>query len=131
MFEKLRIKEHMEVADANGQHIGTIDEVDGDTIKLTRSDSTDGQHHFIPFDAVDRIDDNRVYLKVGAVAEARSLEGQQQSGTQQAFGSQGHINPNEYSPSTSGAPGSAASDQPLFGTSGSGTGFGGSGAGQN
>ncbi len=43
MFEKLRIKEHMEVADANGQHVGTVDSVDDDQIKLTRTDSADGQ----------------------------------------------------------------------------------------
>ncbi|BBC71913.1 conserved hypothetical protein [Altererythrobacter sp. B11] len=65
MFEKLRIKEHMEVADANGQHIATVDEVEDERIKLTRSDSGDGSHHYIPLDAVDRIDDNRIYLKQG------------------------------------------------------------------
>jgi len=65
MFEKLRIREHMEVADAAGQHVGTIDEVKEDQIKLTRSDSSDGAHHFIAFDNVDRIEDNRVYLKEG------------------------------------------------------------------
>lgn len=65
MFEKLRIREHMEVADASGQHVGTVDEVKDDQIKLTRSDSSDGAHHFIAFDNVDRIEDNRVYLKQG------------------------------------------------------------------
>lgn len=65
MFEKLRIKEHMEVADNSGQHVGTVDEVVDDRIKLTRSDSDDGAHHFIAIDQVDRIDDNRIYLKQG------------------------------------------------------------------
>ncbi|WP_375545962.1 DUF2171 domain-containing protein [Tsuneonella litorea] len=62
----MRINEHMEVADCNGRHLGTVDEVEDDTIKLTRSDSSDGLHHFIPVDQVDKIDDNRVYLKEGA-----------------------------------------------------------------
>ena len=66
MFEKLRIKEHMEVTDFGGQHVGTVDEVEDDKIKLTRSDSSDDMHHYMPIDAVDRIDDNRVYLKQGA-----------------------------------------------------------------
>ncbi len=66
MFEKLRIKEHMEVADANGQHVGTVDELDGDQIKLTKSDSDTGTHRFLLLDDVDRIDDNRVYLKESA-----------------------------------------------------------------
>lgn len=65
MFEKLRIREHMEVADAAGNHVGTVDSVKDDQIKLTRTDSSDGAHHYIAFDNVDRIDDNRVYLKEG------------------------------------------------------------------
>lgn len=65
MFEKLRIKEHMEVADNAGQHVGTVDEVVDDRIKLTRTDSDDGEHHFIALDQVDRIEDNRIYLKQG------------------------------------------------------------------
>ncbi len=63
MFEKLRIKQHMEVADAGGRHLGTVDEVEDDRIKLTRSDSTDGSHHYVPIDDVEKIADNRVYLK--------------------------------------------------------------------
>ena len=71
MFEKIRIKEHMEVADSSGQHVGTVDEIEGDAIKLTKSDSSDSMHHFIALDSVDRIDDNRIYLK----SDARIPEG--------------------------------------------------------
>lgn len=63
MFEKMRIKEHMEVTDFRGQHVGTVDDVEDERIRLTRSDSKDGVHHFLPLNDVDRIDDNRVYLK--------------------------------------------------------------------
>jgi len=62
MFEKLRIKEHMEVTDARGQHVGTVDEVEGERIKLTRSDSQDNMHHFLCLGDIDRIEDNRIYL---------------------------------------------------------------------
>ena len=65
MFEKLRIKKHMEITDSNGQHVGTVDEVEDDRIKLTRTDSGDNMHHYLPVDAIDRIDDNRIYLKSG------------------------------------------------------------------
>jgi len=68
MFEKLRIKEHMEVANASGQHVGTVDGIEDDRIKLTRTDSDDGQHRYLSLDDVERIDDNRVYLKEGAHA---------------------------------------------------------------
>lgn len=64
MLEKLRIREHMEVTTSTGQH-GTVDEIENDQIKLTRSDSPDGTHHYLSFDDVDRVDDNRVYLKQG------------------------------------------------------------------
>jgi hypothetical protein len=66
MFEKLRIHEHMEVTDSLGRHLGTVDHVMDNQIELTRSDSTDGRHHFVALDDVDRIADNRVYLKQGA-----------------------------------------------------------------
>ncbi len=68
MFEKLRIKQHMEVADAAGRHLGTVDEVEDDRIKLTRSDSSDGAHHYVPIDDVEKIADNRVYLKLTSAA---------------------------------------------------------------
>lgn len=127
MFEKLRIKEHMEVTDASGRHLGTVDSVDGDTIKLTRSDSTDGQHHYLSFDDLDRIEDNRAWLKAGANLQVRAAEQQHATGTQKPFNSGQAINPNEYSsqrPSDVGDSGG-----PLFGTSGHGTGVGGSGVG--
>lgn len=65
MFEKLRIREHMEVATHAGQHVGTVDEIKNGQIKLTRSDSSDGAHHYVAVENVGKIDDNRVYLKEG------------------------------------------------------------------
>lgn len=128
MFEKLRIKEHMEVADASGNHLGTVDSVDGDTIKLTRSDSTDGQHHYLSFDQIDRIADNRIYLNAGASPQVRVAEQFHASGTQKPFNSGQTVNPNEYSSQRPGGENPSGSD-PLFGTSGHGTGMGGSGVG--
>ena len=66
MFEKLRIKEHMEVVNTKGEHVGTVDAVQDDAIKLTKSDSADDMHHFLSLDDIDRLDDNRIYLKEGA-----------------------------------------------------------------
>ena len=65
MFEKPRIKEHMEIVDSKGQHVGTVDDTQDDAIKLTKSDSGEDMHHFIKLDSVDKIDDNRIYLKEG------------------------------------------------------------------
>lgn len=67
MFEKFRISEHMEVTNNYGQHVGTVDAVEGDTIKLTKSDSMDDMHHYLRLQDIDRIEDNRVYLKDNAI----------------------------------------------------------------
>ncbi|MET0137223.1 MAG: DUF2171 domain-containing protein [Sphingobium sp.] len=121
MFEKLRIKQHMEVADSAGQHVGTVDELDGDTIKLTRSDSGDRQHHYLDLESVERIEDNRIYLKAGITPQARVAEQQHQSGTaHQQLGGQSHADPATYSTAGTSAAGTP-SGAPLFGEAGNGS----------
>lgn len=62
--------EHLQVKDRNGEHVGTVDHLDGDRVKLTRTDSADGQHHYVSLSQVESMDDVAVYLNVerGAVA---------------------------------------------------------------
>ena len=62
-----KIKEHMEVLGSDGQHVGTVDCLkDADKIVLTKSEpKSGGQHHVIPVDWVDTIDD-KVRLKKSA-----------------------------------------------------------------
>ena len=74
MFEKLRIKEHMEVAGSDGEHVGTVDKVEGDTIKLTKTDASGHPHHVLPFDLVARVEDHRIYLNVPK-AQAAAMKG--------------------------------------------------------
>ena len=50
------IKEHMKVVASCGKTVGVVDGVDGDAIKLTKKDSPDGQHHFIPTKWVQNVD---------------------------------------------------------------------------
>jgi hypothetical protein len=52
------IKEHMEVIGSDGQHVGTVDHLEGaDKIKLTKSDpKAGGKHHLIPVSWVDHVD---------------------------------------------------------------------------
>jgi len=61
----------MEVIGADGVHVGTVDHVKGDRIKLTKSDSSaqleDGRgatprHHYIPIGLVADIEGDRVRL---------------------------------------------------------------------
>lgn len=56
-----QVREHMEVVCSTGCHVGTVDHLDGDRIKLTKDDSPDGKHHFIPSSMVDHVDD-KVHL---------------------------------------------------------------------
>ena len=58
-----RIREHMEVIDDRGQHCGTVDHVEGDRIKLARSDSRDGQHHYVSMSQVAGIEGDKVRLR--------------------------------------------------------------------
>lgn len=57
-----QLREQMDVVDANGEHCGTIDSIDGDRIKLTRNDSTDGQHHYVDMGQVAGIEGGQVRL---------------------------------------------------------------------
>jgi hypothetical protein len=55
------IREHMDVIGSCGNKLGKVDHVEGGSIKLTRNDSPDGLHHFIPTSWVTRVDD-KVHL---------------------------------------------------------------------
>ena len=56
------IKEHMDVIASCGKKVGVVDHVEGSTIKLTKKDSPDDQHHFIPVGWIERVD-SHVHLK--------------------------------------------------------------------
>jgi hypothetical protein len=64
------IREHMEVIGADGVHIGTVDRVEGDRIKLTRKDSGEGSHrghhHTIPLALVAEVEGDKVRLSANA-----------------------------------------------------------------
>jgi len=68
-----KIKEHMEVIGADGVHVGTVDKVESNRIKLTKKDSGEGSHkghhHFIDGGLVADVEGNKVRLSAnGAVA---------------------------------------------------------------
>ncbi len=51
------IVEHMDVIGSDGTKVGTVDHLDGgERIKLTKTASPDGVHHFIPLSWVDHVD---------------------------------------------------------------------------
>ncbi|WP_288411939.1 DUF2171 domain-containing protein [uncultured Sphingomonas sp.] len=72
MADASAIKEHMEVIGADGVHVGTVDRVEGDRIKLTKKDSGaqiegaegahEGHHHFISLGLVADVEGDKVRL---------------------------------------------------------------------
>ena len=70
MADTSNIREHMEVIGADGVHVGTVDRIEGQRIKLTRKDSGEGSHkghhHFVPAALVAEVEGNKVRLSANA-----------------------------------------------------------------
>jgi hypothetical protein len=67
MANASQIREHMEVVGSDGQHVGMVDKVEGDRIKLTKNDpQAQGQHHYISLDMVESIEQDAVQLNMPA-----------------------------------------------------------------
>jgi hypothetical protein len=58
-----RIREDMKVVDGESGHLGTVDRCEGGQIKLTKADSRDGEHRFIPLDRVEAVDSGTVTIR--------------------------------------------------------------------
>lgn len=66
---KSEIRENMEVIGADGVHVGTVDRLEGDRIKLKISDafgSHQGHHHYIEKGFVAGVEGNKVRLSANA-----------------------------------------------------------------
>jgi hypothetical protein len=63
----------MEVIGADGVHVGVVDRVENNRIKLARSDSEDHRHHFIDAGLVAEVEGNKLRLSANA-AVAVTLE---------------------------------------------------------
>jgi hypothetical protein len=77
MADTSQITEHMEVIGADGVHVGTVDKVEGDRIKLTKKDSSadiegaeggqhQGHHHYIAGGLVAAVEGDAVRLSANA-----------------------------------------------------------------
>lgn len=75
MVDPSAIMEHMEVVGSDGEHVGMVDHMDGtNRIKLTRDDPGGGEHHMIPLDLVEAIDDDRIVLRKPAAEVMREWQ---------------------------------------------------------
>mgnify|MGYP003579516687 CR=1 FL=1 len=70
------VREHMEVIGADGVHVGTVDGIEGDRIKLTKADSGAdiegaqgghaGHHHYISTGLIAEVEGDQVRLSATA-----------------------------------------------------------------
>jgi hypothetical protein len=66
MVDLNQIKPHAEVIGADGVHVGTVDHIDGQRLKLAKTDSTDGRHHYIDGGLIAGIESGVVRLSANA-----------------------------------------------------------------
>ena len=70
MADLSKVMEHAEVIGADGVHVGTVDAVQGNRIKLTKQDSGQGthkgHHHFISGGLVAGVENGVVRLSANA-----------------------------------------------------------------
>ena len=99
MTDANAIREHMEVIGADGVHVGTVDHVEGDRIKLTKADSGAqlaqgegqgggqmeqgqhaGHHHYISLGLVAGVEGDQVRLSATAANAVTFEEEEGQQG---------------------------------------------------
>lgn len=86
MADLSQIREHMEVVGADGVHVGTVDKIEGDRIKLTKADSGSHRdhHHYVPGGLIAGVEGDRVRLSASG-ANAALLEEEEGGGSLSDF----------------------------------------------
>ena len=75
MADLSQVREHMDIVGADGVHVGTVDKVEGNRIKLIKADSGShkGHHHYVSAGLVAAVEDGVVRLSASG-ANAALLE---------------------------------------------------------
>lgn len=60
--QNTEIRPQMAVVGSDGKHIGTVDHLQDNQIKLTKNDSIDGEHHFISCELIKSVEQDKVLL---------------------------------------------------------------------
>ena len=75
MVNASQIQEHMEIKGSDGQHVGTVDRVEGNRIKLTKSDkAAGGKHQYMDLAAVKEVKDGCLVVSKTADECKRTLQ---------------------------------------------------------
>ena len=84
MVDLTSIKEHAKIIGADGVHVGTVDHVDGDRIKLVKADSGEGSHrghhHYIAQGLIAGVDDDGTVRLSASGANAVLFEEEEDEG---------------------------------------------------
>jgi len=76
-----KVQEHQEVVGSDGQHVGTVDHVRGDHIRLTKGDQdAQGHHHAIPSSWIQSVDDKVTLSKTADQAKQHWRDEQRDEG---------------------------------------------------
>ena len=71
------IRPGMDVVGSDSEHLGTVDHVDHNRIKLRRDDTASGgQHHWLAQEAIAEVDGNTVRLTMPAGQARQSWQGE-------------------------------------------------------
>lgn len=70
MADLSAIREHMEIIGADGVHIGAVDKVEGNRIKMTKADSGShgDHHHYLSGGLVAEVKGNQIRLSAAGAA---------------------------------------------------------------
>ena len=81
MVDLSQISQHMEIIGADGVHIGTVDKIEGNRIKMTKADSGshEDHHHYLSQGLIAAVDGNQVRLSASG-ASALLFEEEQDGG---------------------------------------------------
>lgn len=78
MFNASDIEENAEIVGADGRHVGRVDGVEGERIKLTRGENDPGHqdhHHYIAMKNIASIKGGRVQLSVNGADAIEEKDG--------------------------------------------------------
>jgi len=73
MINPSQIQKHMTVVSSRNEPLGSVDHIQGSSVKLVRD--VLGQHHFVPISWIERIDD-KIHLKRSAQEVERLWTGE-------------------------------------------------------
>src|SRR3546814_11760344 len=98
----------MEVVGSDGEHVGKVDKVRGDRIKLAQNDEdAGGRHHYVPCSWIQSVESNKVTLNRTAEQAHREWQAERED-------SSGNLTSSPFYPQARTAPTDRSRARPAF-----------------